>query len=117
MTLPFKSFAIAISLAAAISALSRPAASASFSCMALEDLSRAEQAVCTHDRLGALDERLDSWYRRALVRAGYFDQTDTVTQQQRAWLGERDACGADVGCLRRLYRTRIEALRRYVEHV
>lgn len=117
MTLPFKSLAIAISLAAAISALSRPAASASFSCMAYEDLGRAEQTVCTHRRLGALDERLDSWYRRALIRAGYFDQTDNVKQQQRAWLRERNACGANPGCLHRVYRTRIDALRRYVEHV
>lgn len=117
MTLPFKSLAIALSLAAASSVLSRPAASASFSCMEFDNLSRAEQTVCTHGRLGALDERLDSWYRRALIRAGYFDQTDMVKQQQRAWLDERNACSANIGCLRRAYRSRIEALRRYVEHV
>lgn len=117
MTLPFKSLAIAMSLAAAVSALSRPAASAAFSCMAVEDMSRAEQTICDNERLGALDERLDSWYRRTLLRAGHFEQTDKVRTDQRTWLGQRNACGADLFCLKRAYQQRIETLKRYVEHV
>lgn len=104
---------------AALAALANPsvATSASFSCMETQSMSTAEQAVCSSRRLGALDERLDSWYRRALERARYFEQTSRVRGEQRAWLERRDACGGNAWCLRRTYRVRIEQLRRYVEHV
>lgn len=117
MTMPLKTIAVAIALAAAVSAITRPAAAASFSCMNFEDLNAAEQTICSNRRLGALDERLDSWYRRALVRAGYFDQTDWLRGEQRAWLQDRNACGSRSGCLVRAYRSRIRALENYVEHV
>lgn len=96
---------------------SQPASAASFSCMELDSLSVAARTVCMRPRLGALDERLDSWYRRALVRAGYFDQTQWLRAEQRAWLARRDACGTSFGCLRRVYLGRIRQLTDYVEHV
>ena len=65
----------------------------------------------------ALDERLDSWHRRAKIRAGYFDQTEWLRAEQRAWLAGRNACGANVGCLKRAYYRRIRTLKNYVEHV
>lgn len=117
MTMPLKSVAVAVAIAAALSFAHAQANAASFSCMAYEDMNPAEQAVCGNARLGALDERLDSWYRRALVRAGYFDQTAEVREAQRDWLQVRNACGGNVRCLRRAYRQRIEQLRNYVEHV
>ncbi|MCB1515588.1 MAG: DUF1311 domain-containing protein [Hyphomicrobiaceae bacterium] len=117
MTMPLRSITAAIVVAAAVSALTSPASAASFSCMGYEDLNDAEQTVCSNQRIGALDERLDSWYRRALVRAGYFEQTEWLRAEQREWLQDRNACGAHVGCLNRIYRTRIRALRNYVEHV
>ena len=117
MTMPLKSITAAIALSAAISVLSSPASAASFSCMNSEDLNAAEQTVCSHHRLGALDERLDSWYRRALVRAGYFEQTREVRSAQRRWLRDRNSCGDHVWCLKRAYRSRIRELKRYVEHV
>lgn len=115
--MPVKSIAAAIALAAGISAAQQPAAAASFSCMAYEDLNAAERTICDSHRLGALDERLDSWYRRAKIRAGYFDQTAWLRDEQRAWLAGRNACGADVRCLMRAYHRRIRTLRNYVEHV
>lgn len=117
MTMPLKSFAAALALSATISVLSQPASAASFSCMNIEDMNAAEQTVCTDRRIGALDERLDSWYRRAKIRAGYFDQTEWLRTEQRQWLDERNACGADVRCLKRAYRSRIRELENYVEHV
>lgn len=104
-----------VALSAALSP--SPTVAASFSCMAVEDLSGAERMVCRNPALGALDERLDSWYRRALVRAGYFEQTDQVRAEQRAWLDRRNACGASYFCLRRAYKQRIRTLSNYVEHV
>lgn len=94
-----------------------PADAASFSCMEDSRLNAAERAVCRSGTLGALDERLDSWFRRALVRAGYFEQTAEVEAAQRAWLARRDACGSNRFCLKRAYRERIRQLSDYVEHV
>ena len=96
---------------------SAPAHAQSFSCMNAEAMGAAEQRICASRHLQALDERLDHWYRRALVRAGYFDQTDSVRGAQRAWIVSRNACGAGFWCLRRHYVTRINALKNYVEHV
>lgn len=117
MTLPLKPIIAAIAFAAALSALQGRASSASFSCMNFEDMNAAERTICSDRRIGALDERLDSWYRRALTRAGYFDQTRRVREAQRNWIAERDACGANVGCLKRAYRSRLFELKNYVEHV
>ncbi len=90
---------------------------ASFSCMNSEDLNYAERRVCYSRSLSALDERLDSWYRRALVRAKYFDDTLWIKAQQRVWLRKRNSCSLRYWCLRRTYKQRIRKLKRYVEHV
>jgi len=105
----------AATLATALSFMP-PASAASFECVD-DSLNPAERRICETPALGALDERLDSWYLRALVRAGYFDQTEEVRSEQRAWLESRDACGTSRWCIRRHYRERIEALKNYVEHV
>ena len=117
MIMPLKSIVAATILAASISASAAPLSAASFSCMNYEDLNDAELTICTDHRLGALDERLDSWYRRALVRAGYFQQTSEVRQRQLNWLADRNSCGDDTRCLKQAYYTRIGELKRYVEHV
>ncbi|HKZ95442.1 MAG TPA: lysozyme inhibitor LprI family protein [Hyphomicrobiaceae bacterium] len=98
-------------------AFAMPASAASFDCDELGNKNAAERRICQNQRLGALDERLDSWYRRALERAKYFDQTGSVRSAQRAWLRSRNECGASVWCLRRHYVSRIRELKRYVEHV
>jgi uncharacterized protein len=98
-------------------AYSAPASAQSFSCMNAEEMSAAEQRICASRHLQALDERLDHWYRRALARARYFDQTEEVRSAQRAWLASRNACGGRFWCLRRHYVTRIYQLKTYVEHV
>lgn len=107
----------AIAAAAIMSVTMAPAKAASFSCMELEGRPPAEVRVCQSRWLGALDERMDSWYRRALERARYFDQTATVRTEQRAWLAARNACGAGFFCIRRAYLNRIRVLKNYVEHV
>lgn len=113
--LKFKHAIAALVLAGA--SYSAPAQAQSFSCMNSEELGAAEQRICASPHLQALDERLDHWYRRALVRAGYFEQTAEVKSEQRAWLVSRNACGGRFWCLRRHYMMRIHALKNYVEHV
>ena len=108
---------IALIAAAKLSLSSGGASAASFDCMDVDNRNAAERRVCQSRWLGALDERLDSWYRRALDRARYFDQTQELRDAQRSWLVSRDACGAGFWCLRQRYVERIGALKRYVEHV
>ena len=107
----------AIAAAAMFSATMAPAKAASFSCMELEGRPAAEVRVCQSRWLGALDERMDSWYRRALERARYFDQTAQIRTEQRQWIVARDACGTGFFCIRRAYLNRIRVLKTYVEHV
>ena len=104
-------------LAATVAVVSSHARAASFDCTSYEDFNATEQRICDSPYLGALDERLDSWYTRALKRAGYFDQTEVVREAQRAWIDQRNACDASDRCIRRLYRSRIRELAQYVEHV
>lgn len=107
----------AIAAAALMSVTMAPAKAASFSCMELEGRPAAEVRVCQSRWLGSLDERMDSWYRRALERARYFDQTGTVRSEQRDWIVARNACGTGFFCIRRAYLNRIRDLKNYVEHV
>ena len=107
----------AIAAAAVMSVAMTPANAASFSCMELAGRPAAELRVCQNRWLGALDERMDSWYRRALERARYFDQTASVRSEQRDWLAARNSCGNGFFCIRRAYLKRIRDLKNYVEHV
>ncbi len=111
-------FPLALFVAAATLSLSAGSASAaSFDCMDVDNHNAAERRVCESRWLGSLDERLDSWYGRALVRARYFDETEELRDAQRRWLASRDVCGAGFWCLRQRYVERLGALKRYVEHV
>jgi uncharacterized protein len=97
--------------------IAAPATAASFDCDELSRANAAERRICASSTLGALDERLDSWYRRALVRAGYFDQVGEIRSAQRAWIASRNSCGSSYWCLRWKYVSRIRELKNYVEHV
>lgn len=107
---------VALAAAALVIGMS-PAEAASFDCMEYDGMNAAERRICKSSSLGAFDERLDSWYRRALVRAKYFDQTAELRSDQRAWIASRNSCGASYFCIRRHYVKRINQLKNYVEHV
>lgn len=108
---------LVIAAAASSVATVAPANAASFSCMDGESMKPAERRICASPWLEALDERLDSWYSRALQRAKYFDQTHELRAKQRVWVASRNACGWSTWCIRRHYLERIRELKNYVEHV
>ena len=56
-------------------------------------------------RLGAVRAR--AWAR----------MSRKIKSEQRAWLGGRNACGYDQGCLRRAYRNRINRLENWVDQL
>jgi uncharacterized protein len=86
-------------------ALAPPAAASVASppwCGAAE-LTDAERMICVDDILSRLDLELNEVHAAARRVAGDLDQ--------RAWLAERDRCGARVLCLEESYRARIAELR------
>ena len=83
------------------------AEAASFNCH--RKLTHTEAAVCDNAKLSALDTSLSALYRRVLKIAAPIDRPFIVRDQVR-WLGKRNACGANVGCIRSAYRERIDFL-------
>ncbi len=83
-----------------------PAQAASFDCkLASND---SERSICADPFLIELDARLATAWQiaRKLTK-----DPDALQADQRAWLKRRDeGCGADVTCLRRLYRWRLPLL-------
>jgi uncharacterized protein len=92
----------------ALACTAAPAGGASFDCA--KAAAWIEQAVCEDETLGRLDESLAAAYREARARS-QADGTalERLTDQQRAWLQERDGCKL-TPCLRRLYEQRIAEL-------
>jgi len=69
----------------------------------------AERAICSSYALGQAEARMATLFGVAtsLVAMG---ERGALKDEQRAWLKEREACGARVGCLTRRYDARIKAL-------
>lgn len=70
-----------------------------------------ETTICQSKQLSKLDAHLSWLYSRRLI-LGSADQTPRLVASQRAWLESRIGCGANAGCIGRLYRQRIAFLSR-----
>ncbi|MBI1214178.1 MAG: hypothetical protein GC190_22165 [Alphaproteobacteria bacterium] len=68
-----------------------------------------EVAICNHRDLNDMDVRMATLFEiaKSLVLMG---ERGEIQDDQREWLARRRLCRADVGCLRRSYRRRIEEL-------
>lgn len=75
--------------------------------------SETEVTICRNAGLSDLDSRLSKVYSRGRQITFNRDGFDVLRQNQRAWLIDRDLCGADVVCLTERYRERLEQLERY----
>lgn len=100
-------------LAFGLLALPPAAAAAGFPCS--KATTPTEKAICADPALSALDERLAATYRAALEHLSGASPEEgaagaAVKADQRAWLRERDSCGADAACLRRVYDGRMAIL-------
>ena len=90
-----------------------PSWAASFSCAKAS--TPTEKAICADAGLSKLDDRLSAAYREGvkLLSGASPEENDAlsaVKADQRAWLGERNACGADTACLRTAYERRVAVL-------
>ncbi|MDQ2105139.1 lysozyme inhibitor LprI family protein [Azospirillum isscasi] len=100
-------------LALGLLALPSAATAAGFPCSKAN--TPTEKAICADPALSALDDRLSASYRAALDRLSGASPEEgaagaAVKTDQRAWLRERDSCGADPSCLRRAYEGRVAVL-------
>lgn len=90
--------------------LARRAASttprASFSCAAAA--SASEKTLCGNVALAAWDRSVAQAWRDARARRN--DDSARLQAEQRAWLQQRNACGADAGCLHDRMQERVETL-------
>ncbi|MEK8034977.1 lysozyme inhibitor LprI family protein [Ideonella sp. DXS29W] len=68
----------------------------------------AEKAICADPRLRAGDRQIAETLAQ-LRRAPHADKAQ-LASEQRQWLKQRDACGADVGCLLSRHSERNESL-------
>jgi uncharacterized protein len=78
--------------------------------------SAAERTICSSYALGQAEARMATLFGVAtsLVAMG---ERGALRDEQRAWLNEREACGARIGCLTRRYDARIKALNNVIAGV
>ncbi len=71
--------------------------------------SQSDKTICANYELGQLEARAATLFEIAtsLVAMG---QRGDIQDAQRAFIGQREACRADVACIRNVYRKRIEQL-------
>ena len=93
----------------AVLVMSTGAASAqpSFSCGA--KLNQTENTICDSGELSQLDFDMAGLYRAIFAARSEAEQSK-LAAEQRAWLRTRNACRADMACLRNRYLDRIAAL-------
>ena len=101
-------------LAAAVLVLDGPADAASFDCRKASNADEA--AICDSRELSELDVKMATLYDTIIKLVG-MGVRGAMQDQQRAWLHERERCGADRGCIRRLYDVRIRALEAEVARI
>jgi uncharacterized protein len=90
------------------------ASAASFNCNYAQ--LPAEVAICNSPRLQDMDQQMASLYFRLSNNSpGWMARQ--IRSEQRAWLGGRNACGYDQGCLRRAYRNRINQLENWADQL
>lgn len=83
-----------------------PSEAASFNCN--RRLTVTEAVICANPGLSNLDSEMAWKYRAAL--ANYPALRSATKSRQVSWLGSRNACGANVACLRNAYKSRIADL-------
>ncbi len=82
---------------------------ASFPC--LKASTSTEHAICGSYQLAAFDQCIAESYRRAVAQAkASGSPMVTLIQDQRLWIKDRDACGANVQCILGSMRRRLAEL-------
>jgi uncharacterized protein len=97
---------------AVVAGFSLPAAAGpSFSCASASN--DVEKTICASQELSDLDAQLVDIYNAVRKKVPAADQA-ALKESQVIWIGQRNGCGDNVGCLEDAYRGRIEALTPYL---
>lgn len=107
----FAAMTAAMTLAAAPA---RAADYAPLNCAAAR--SASEKAICANYSLGQSEARMATLYEWSTSFVGMGQRGD-IQDAQRAFLKQRDGCGADIACLRGAYETRIGQLQAVMQRV
>jgi uncharacterized protein len=91
----------------AFAALAPAADAASFRCSGR--LTATEAAICGNGQLSRLDSEMASTYFRA-INAVSPALRKRLQRDQVQWLGSRNACGGNAGCLTALYNDRLNTM-------
>ena len=94
--------------------LARAADYAPLNCAAAA--SATEKAICGNYGLGQLEARMAALYQWSTSFVGMGQRGD-MQDAQRTFIRQREACEADVACLRRAYDARIAQLQAVMERV
>jgi uncharacterized protein len=78
--------------------------------------SASEKAICANYGLGQSEARMATLYEWSTSFVGMGQRGD-MQDAQRAFLKQREGCGANVACLRGAYETRIGQLQAVMERV
>jgi uncharacterized protein len=113
----FRPILLAFALGAAVALSPVPARAADYAplnCAAAA--SASETAICGNYGLGQLEARMATLYQWSTSFVGMGQRGD-MQDAQRVFLKQREACGADVACLRRAYDARIAQLQAVMDRV
>ena len=78
--------------------------------------SSTEKTICGNYELGQFEARMATLYQWSTSFVGMGQRGD-MQDAQRAFIKQREACGTDIGCLRRVYEARIAQLQTVMERV
>jgi uncharacterized protein len=108
---------LAILACAALALATAPAKAADYAplnCAAASTIS--EKTICKNYGLGQDEARMATLYQWATSFVAMGQRGD-IQDAQRVFLKERNACGADIACLRRAYEKRINELQTVMTRV
>ena len=106
-----------LAILACVALVAAPANAAEYAplnCAAASSVS--EMTICGHYGLGQDEARMATLYQWATSFVAMGQRGD-IQDAQRAFLKERDACGANVACLRRVYDKRVNELQAVMTRV
>jgi uncharacterized protein len=98
-----------LTLTAALGLLAVPASATSFDCYKAG--TPTERVVCSHPKIGALDEQVSGLYLQLhSACVGDPKQATVILNEQRDFLILRNACGSNPGCIVGRYNNRVTDL-------
>ena len=95
----------ALAVVTGLACVTSTASAASFNCKKAR--TATEKAICGSRSLSGTDSEMARLYKQVL---GYAASPARVRRDQKAWLKQRNSCGASIPCIGQAYHERISEL-------